>query len=82
MSTTRHNKQGILVMVGRRVGYLVLGKVTKRQGRRESLGHATYIEMWLSGSLTWLCQLRIHNWRYVYVYMTLLYAAQGRVVAR
>ena len=41
MSTMRHNEQGILVMVGRRVGCLVLGKVTKRRGRRESLKQTT-----------------------------------------
>ena len=31
MGTLRHNKQGILIKVGRREGYFVLGKNTKRQ---------------------------------------------------
>ena len=37
VSTLRHNKQGILTKVGRREGYLVIGKYTKRQDRRKSL---------------------------------------------
>ena len=45
MGTLRHNKQGILTKVGRREGYLVIGKDTKRQDRRKSLERTIYMKI-------------------------------------